>query len=57
VAGPAISIPGHEVAGVIDEVGFGVSTWKKGDRAGVGWHGGQTAREISPIVKPRRLLA
>jgi D-arabinose 1-dehydrogenase-like Zn-dependent alcohol dehydrogenase len=34
-------IPGQEVAGVIDEVGSGVTTWKKGDRAGVGWHGGQ----------------
>src|ERR1700739_585055 len=34
-------IPGHEVAGVIDEVGSGVSSWRKGDRAGVGWHGGQ----------------
>lgn len=34
-------IPGHEVAGVIHEVGAGVSTWKKGQRVGVGWHGGQ----------------
>jgi D-arabinose 1-dehydrogenase-like Zn-dependent alcohol dehydrogenase len=34
-------VPGHEVAGVIDEVGEGVSTWKKGHRVGVGWHGGQ----------------
>src|SRR5208283_3883446 len=34
-------IPGHEVAGIIDEVGAGVSTWKKGQRVGVGWHGGQ----------------
>src|SRR6266478_7589523 len=34
-------IPGHEVAGVIDEVGSGVSIWRKGDRAGAGWHGGQ----------------
>src|SRR6201981_204193 len=34
-------VPGHEIAGVIDEVGSGVSTWKKGARAGVGWHGGQ----------------
>ena len=34
-------VPGHEVAGVIDEVGAGVSTWKKGQRVGVGWHGGQ----------------
>src|SRR4029077_1100729 len=33
-------IPGHEVAGVIDEVGAGVSEWKKGQRVGVGWHGG-----------------
>lgn len=34
-------IPGHEVAGVIDEVGPGVIAWKKGQRVGVGWHGGQ----------------
>src|SRR5438128_6363965 len=34
-------VPGHEVAGVIDEVGAGVSEWKKGERVGVGWHGGQ----------------
>jgi D-arabinose 1-dehydrogenase-like Zn-dependent alcohol dehydrogenase len=34
-------VPGHEVAGVIDEVGAGVTTWKKGQRVGVGWHGGQ----------------
>jgi len=33
-------VPGHEVAGVIDEVGAGVSGWKKGQRVGVGWHGG-----------------
>jgi len=33
-------VPGHEVAGLIDEVGPGVSTWKKGQRVGVGWHGG-----------------
>src|SRR6266852_1762507 len=33
--------PGHEVAGVIDEVGSGVTTWKQGQRVGVGWHGGQ----------------
>jgi D-arabinose 1-dehydrogenase-like Zn-dependent alcohol dehydrogenase len=40
-------VPGHEVAGIIDEVGFGVSAWKKGQRVGVGWHGGQdnTCRE------------
>ena len=34
-------IPGHEVAGVIDAVGTGVTAWKKGQRVGVGWHGGQ----------------
>ena len=34
-------VPGHEVAGVIDEVGAGVRDWKKGERVGVGWHGGQ----------------
>jgi D-arabinose 1-dehydrogenase-like Zn-dependent alcohol dehydrogenase len=40
-------VPGHEVAGVIDEVGAEVSAWKKGQRVGVGWHGGQdnTCRE------------
>src|SRR5271167_5270126 len=39
--------PGHEIAGVIDEIGDGVSAWKKGQRVGVGWHGGQdnTCRE------------
>ena len=34
-------VPGHEIAGVIDEVGAGVKDWKKGERVGVGWHGGQ----------------
>ena len=29
--------PGHEVAGVIDEVGSNVTSWKKGDKVGVGW--------------------
>jgi D-arabinose 1-dehydrogenase-like Zn-dependent alcohol dehydrogenase len=40
-------IPGHEVAGIIDKVGVGVSDWKKGQRVGVGWHGGHdgTCRE------------
>jgi len=33
-------VPGHEVAGVIDAVGEHVKEWKKGDRVGVGWHGG-----------------
>jgi D-arabinose 1-dehydrogenase-like Zn-dependent alcohol dehydrogenase len=34
-------VPGHEVAGVIDELGSGVLEWTKGQRVGVGWHGGQ----------------
>src|SRR5271167_3711304 len=41
---PGISyprVPGHEIAGMIDEVGAGVQGWKKGERVGVGWHGGQ----------------
>jgi pimeloyl-ACP methyl ester carboxylesterase len=40
-------VPGHEVAGIVHEVGAGVSAWKKGQRVGVGWHGGQdnTCRE------------
>ena len=33
-------VPGHEVAGVVDEVGPNVTTWKKGQRVGVGWYGG-----------------
>ena len=39
--------PGHEVAGVIDEIGPGVATWKKGQRVGVGWHGGQDGTCLS----------
>jgi len=34
-------VPGHEVAGVIDDVGAGVTAWRRGQRVGVGWHGGQ----------------
>jgi len=33
-------VPGHEVAGVVDAVGQGVSEFKVGQRVGVGWHGG-----------------
>jgi D-arabinose 1-dehydrogenase-like Zn-dependent alcohol dehydrogenase len=33
-------VPGHEIAGRIDAVGPGVTPWKKGQRVGVGWHGG-----------------
>jgi D-arabinose 1-dehydrogenase-like Zn-dependent alcohol dehydrogenase len=33
-------VPGHEVAGVVDAVGAGVTAWKAGQRVGVGWYGG-----------------
>lgn len=33
-------VPGHEVVGIIDEVGSAVSAWQLGQRVGVGWHGG-----------------
>jgi D-arabinose 1-dehydrogenase-like Zn-dependent alcohol dehydrogenase len=39
--------PGHEVAGIIDAVGDGVSAWTKGQRVGVGWHGGQDGTCLS----------
>src|SRR5580698_7567470 len=40
-------VPGHEVAGIIDELGAGVTEWKKGQRVGVGWHGGQDGTCLS----------
>jgi D-arabinose 1-dehydrogenase-like Zn-dependent alcohol dehydrogenase len=40
-------VPGHEVAGIVDEVGAGVSEWKKGQRVGVGWHGGHDGTCLS----------
>jgi D-arabinose 1-dehydrogenase-like Zn-dependent alcohol dehydrogenase len=33
-------IPGHEIAGKVDQVGPNVRAWKVGERVGVGWHGG-----------------
>ena len=33
-------VPGHEVVGVVDAVGAGVTQFKPGQRVGVGWHGG-----------------
>jgi D-arabinose 1-dehydrogenase-like Zn-dependent alcohol dehydrogenase len=33
-------VPGHEVAGVVDAPGDGVTQWSKGQRVGVGWYGG-----------------
>jgi D-arabinose 1-dehydrogenase-like Zn-dependent alcohol dehydrogenase len=39
--------PGHEVAGVIDKLGAGVTSWKAGQRVGVGWHGGHCGQCLS----------
>jgi D-arabinose 1-dehydrogenase-like Zn-dependent alcohol dehydrogenase len=33
-------VPGHEIAGRIDALGDNVIGWQKGQRVGVGWHGG-----------------
>jgi D-arabinose 1-dehydrogenase-like Zn-dependent alcohol dehydrogenase len=33
-------VPGHEIAGRIDALGDNVTAWSKGQRVGVGWHGG-----------------
>jgi D-arabinose 1-dehydrogenase-like Zn-dependent alcohol dehydrogenase len=33
-------VPGHEVVGVVDAIGAGVTQWQPGQRVGVGWHGG-----------------
>ena len=33
-------VPGHEIAGFIDALGDNVTAWQKGQRVGVGWHGG-----------------
>lgn len=33
-------VPGHEVIGKVEGLGDNVNQWKKGQRVGVGWHGG-----------------
>lgn len=33
-------VPGHQIVGVVDEVGAGVHGWSSGDRVGVPWLGG-----------------
>ena len=40
---PGVSLPrspGHEIAGVLEAVGTGVTGWAAGQRVGVGWFGG-----------------
>jgi propanol-preferring alcohol dehydrogenase len=34
------SIPGHQIAGIVEVTGAGVSGWQAGDRAGVAWLAG-----------------
>jgi D-arabinose 1-dehydrogenase-like Zn-dependent alcohol dehydrogenase len=34
------AVPGHEIAGHIDALGLGVTSWRAGQRIGVGWFGG-----------------
>ena len=36
-------VPGHEIVGVVDALGDGVSTWQVGDRVGLGYLGGHDA--------------
>jgi D-arabinose 1-dehydrogenase-like Zn-dependent alcohol dehydrogenase len=39
--------PGHEIAGIIDELGAGVEGWKKGQRVGMGWDGGHCGQRAA----------
>lgn len=44
---PGISyprVPGHEVVGVVDAIGEGVTEWKMGQRVGLGWYGGHCGK-------------
>jgi D-arabinose 1-dehydrogenase-like Zn-dependent alcohol dehydrogenase len=40
-------VPGHEIAGVVDALGDGVTGWKAGQHVGVGWHGGHDGTCVS----------
>jgi D-arabinose 1-dehydrogenase-like Zn-dependent alcohol dehydrogenase len=37
-------VPGHEIAGVIDALGEGVTDWSPGQRVGAGWFAGHCGR-------------
>jgi D-arabinose 1-dehydrogenase-like Zn-dependent alcohol dehydrogenase len=37
-------VPGHEVVGVVDALGAGVTEWKIGQRVGLGWYGGHCGK-------------
>ncbi|MBC8165652.1 MAG: alcohol dehydrogenase catalytic domain-containing protein [Bryobacteraceae bacterium] len=40
-------VPGHEVVGLIDQLGEAVSGWNLRQRIGVGWHGGHDGKCLS----------
>src|SRR5258708_13886687 len=42
-------VPGHEVAGVIDELGSDVKEWHKGQRLGVGWPAGRSGTSLARL--------
>ncbi len=50
-------IPGHQTVGQVIAVGEGVSGWRVGDRAGVGWFGGSCGRCDSCIAGRENLCA
>lgn len=37
-------VPGHEVVGVVDAIGNGVTEWAVGQRVGLGWYGGHCGK-------------
>lgn len=37
-------VPGHEVVGMVDAIGKGVTEWKAGQRVGLGWYGGHCGK-------------
>src|SRR5882757_1333834 len=46
-------VPGHEVVGVIDAVGPGVTTWRVGERVGVGYLNGHCGVRLLPAWRLR----
>jgi D-arabinose 1-dehydrogenase-like Zn-dependent alcohol dehydrogenase len=38
------AVPGHEVVGLVDAIGEGVTQWKPGQRVGLGWYGGHCGK-------------
>jgi D-arabinose 1-dehydrogenase-like Zn-dependent alcohol dehydrogenase len=37
-------VPGHEVVGLVDAMGEGVTQWRVGQRVGLGWYGGHCGK-------------